>query len=447
MCVLNSKKLELIVTDKLMAEDWQCEYDASYIEALTHKTGNFKQFDVFIVMLKSGLLKTSESIALDLLTVEDLEDLRNKKAINSYPSSRAGQNPNLNKRYLILTYSVEFDRIHYPLPLDYCGPPNPSILQSNIRRLEAEVERLKQKNISLNKSEDGETKKLKEKLNALSDDNAFLTGEVRRLNKLLTKKGNPVKNIQLLQLSVKKLEDRVTYERNRSHQSIAKLKTENIQLTHQVDELKKREKCLKLKLREVSRQICHRGCRRTAPSHYNRDNSAGGRCVAVRHQDSLLFHPVPISNSPTKPQKTRRAHNKFLSSSSSESDSVKATKVESRNILPVTISRKTRSSEKSRNVSEGRSRASSEDSKRRPQTQKSSRNSVKDTTSREAKGENCGVSYDERRGGVRSRDSSLSSRSSSNKSRVSRMSNRGSGDHQTKKRSQTPTAVESSKEG
>lgn len=29
MCVLNSKKLELIVTDKLMAEDWQCEYDAS----------------------------------------------------------------------------------------------------------------------------------------------------------------------------------------------------------------------------------------------------------------------------------------------------------------------------------------------------------------------------------------------------------------------------------
>lgn len=31
----------------------------SDIENLTHKTGNFKQFDIFIAMLKSGLLKVS----------------------------------------------------------------------------------------------------------------------------------------------------------------------------------------------------------------------------------------------------------------------------------------------------------------------------------------------------------------------------------------------------
>lgn len=29
------------------------------IENLTHKTGNFKQFDIFATMLKSGLLKVS----------------------------------------------------------------------------------------------------------------------------------------------------------------------------------------------------------------------------------------------------------------------------------------------------------------------------------------------------------------------------------------------------
>lgn len=29
MCVFSSKKLELTVTDKLMAEDWHCDYDAS----------------------------------------------------------------------------------------------------------------------------------------------------------------------------------------------------------------------------------------------------------------------------------------------------------------------------------------------------------------------------------------------------------------------------------
>ena len=33
-----------------------------------------------------------------------------------------------SKRYLILTYSVEFDRIHYPLPLPYLGKPNPVAL-------------------------------------------------------------------------------------------------------------------------------------------------------------------------------------------------------------------------------------------------------------------------------------------------------------------------------
>lgn len=52
--------------------------------------------------------QTSESISLDLLTFEDLELLRARRADN-------GSNPpvnckNNNRRYLILTYTVEFDR-------------------------------------------------------------------------------------------------------------------------------------------------------------------------------------------------------------------------------------------------------------------------------------------------------------------------------------------------
>lgn len=34
-------------------------------------------------------------------------------------------------------------RIHYPLPLEYTGQPDPMILQSQIKRLEDEVARLK----------------------------------------------------------------------------------------------------------------------------------------------------------------------------------------------------------------------------------------------------------------------------------------------------------------
>lgn len=100
------------------------------IENLTHKTGNYKQFDVFVAMLQSGLLKvtvtflslhqiyidlviknnlqTSESITLDLLTFEDLELLRSRKIDSS--SISAISNKANNRRYLILTYTVEFDR-------------------------------------------------------------------------------------------------------------------------------------------------------------------------------------------------------------------------------------------------------------------------------------------------------------------------------------------------
>lgn len=53
--------------------------------------------------------------------------------------------------------------------MDYCGPPDPGILQNNIRKLEAEVERLKQRNncSNLSKSDLVETKKLQGRLEIL----------------------------------------------------------------------------------------------------------------------------------------------------------------------------------------------------------------------------------------------------------------------------------------
>ena len=40
-----------------------------------------------------------------------------------------------NKRYLILTYAVEFDRVHYPLPLTFDEHPTTDALQKTITRL------------------------------------------------------------------------------------------------------------------------------------------------------------------------------------------------------------------------------------------------------------------------------------------------------------------------
>jgi len=77
------------------------------IEEITRKTGNFKKFSVFMKMLSSSLTQESDSVFVDLLTYNDLEMLKNRKSRK--PSQAAPVKAN-NKRYLILTYAVEFDR-------------------------------------------------------------------------------------------------------------------------------------------------------------------------------------------------------------------------------------------------------------------------------------------------------------------------------------------------
>ncbi|CAL7949611.1 unnamed protein product [Xylocopa violacea] len=230
------RNLELVITDKYTAENWQSSYDAaclfltflcaSYvkvmlrnIENLTHKTGNYKHFDVFVAMLQSGLLKTSESITLDLLTFEDLELLRARKfERNSYSSLGNGTN---NRRYLILTYTVEFDRIHYPLPLEYCGLPNPVILQATIRRLQAEVEKLQSTGIN---------KELQKRIEQLTIANQRLVHE----NHMLKNEGGGLKH---LLGSIKLLENNITKERASFRTQIQKLKAENTALSLKVQQL------------------------------------------------------------------------------------------------------------------------------------------------------------------------------------------------------------------
>uniref|UniRef100_A0A7N5KIJ3 Centrosomal protein CCDC61 n=1 Tax=Ailuropoda melanoleuca TaxID=9646 RepID=A0A7N5KIJ3_AILME len=141
--VVSGQVLELEVEDRMTADQWRGEFDASFIEDLTHKTGNFKQFNIFCNMLESALTQSSESVTLDLLTYTDLESLRNRK-MGGRPGPLASRSAQLNsKRYLILIYSVEFDRIHYPLPLPYQGKPDPVVLQGIIRSLKEELGRLR----------------------------------------------------------------------------------------------------------------------------------------------------------------------------------------------------------------------------------------------------------------------------------------------------------------
>ncbi|KAH9103465.1 hypothetical protein AeMF1_002876 [Aphanomyces euteiches] len=116
---------------------WGAHFPSLYIEELTKKTGNFKRFHTFVNMLISALNHKSESVFIDLLTYSDLELYRKRKMGKSAPMHQAESTSSMhnNKRYLILTYAVEFDRVHYPLPLSFIANPSPDMLKKTIKRL------------------------------------------------------------------------------------------------------------------------------------------------------------------------------------------------------------------------------------------------------------------------------------------------------------------------
>ncbi len=62
--------------------------------------------------LNDFISQTSESVVLDLMTYADLESLRSQKLNGAHRMSTQSTSSQLNsKRYLIMTYTVEFDRL------------------------------------------------------------------------------------------------------------------------------------------------------------------------------------------------------------------------------------------------------------------------------------------------------------------------------------------------
>ena len=105
-------------------------------------------------MLSSAFSKDSDSVLVDLLTYSDLEMLKARKTgrDTSSATSNTTNSKNQLKRYVILTYQSEFDRVHYPLPLAFEDKPNVEAMQRTIKKLRAT-----EANRSLNDSIGGES--------------------------------------------------------------------------------------------------------------------------------------------------------------------------------------------------------------------------------------------------------------------------------------------------
>ncbi|XP_024118722.1 coiled-coil domain-containing protein 61 isoform X4 [Oryzias melastigma] len=240
------------ISDSVTADQWRGEFDPAYIEDLTRKTGNFKQFPIFCSMLESAVRKTSDSVTLDLLTYADLELLRNRKAgVVSRPRAHQQSSALTAKRYLILIYTVEFDRIHYPLPLPYMGKPDPATLQKEIRALRAELSALTTHGV--NKPADLEIQRLRAELAVMKEEKDAMAKALARLQ--MSDSSAPGREDWRMNDVVRALEEQLIKERAKSQRSTSKRCQEQRLLVEQLEELRASECALRVRVKSLTNEL------------------------------------------------------------------------------------------------------------------------------------------------------------------------------------------------
>ena len=94
-------------------------------------------------MLCSAFDNDSHSVTLDLLTSEDLDALRQASGVQPSAPKTETSNGIRSKRYLILTYHGEFDKVHYPMALTFSDVEDAGELKRTIVKLRDEIEQLR----------------------------------------------------------------------------------------------------------------------------------------------------------------------------------------------------------------------------------------------------------------------------------------------------------------
>ncbi|XP_061559392.1 centrosomal protein CCDC61 isoform X2 [Phycodurus eques] len=242
------------ISDSKTADQWKGEFDPAYIEDLTRKTGNFKQFPIFCSMLESAMRKTSDSVTLDLLTYADLELLRNRKAgVVGRPRGHPQSCALTAKRYLILIYTVEFDRIHYPLPLPYIGKPDPAALQKEIRTLRAELSALTSRGVD--KSAEVEIHRLRAELALMKEEKEAIGKVLERLQLGGSACTSGGRQDRRGGDAVRTLEEQLLKERAKNQHSASKRCQEHRLLMEQLDELRASECTLRLHVKSLTNEL------------------------------------------------------------------------------------------------------------------------------------------------------------------------------------------------
>ncbi|KAK9916460.1 hypothetical protein WJX75_002849 [Coccomyxa subellipsoidea] len=293
---------------------WRGHFSSTNIEDITARAGSFKKGAVFFKMLQSALAQESASVHVDVLTYSDLASVQAQPG--SASSGAPGRNilPS-NKRYLILTYTSEFDCTHYPFPLAH--------VEHSDRRHLKEVD--PHANPSRAQRGSGGGPELHLELARLRDENSILRKELTLAKAVRSPQpdGAPgdfqaaeaVKEIQLLRqecaaqqqrldmAQAELAEERSAHRRDmrRKNKELAETQEEVVRLKEQVRELrvKCREACLQA---DSSRQRglarLSLGPRQPFSTHTDREDASWDGRRRPAAQSASVSMPTSRANSP-----------------------------------------------------------------------------------------------------------------------------------------------------
>lgn len=113
----------------------------------------------------------------------DLEVLKSQMTRQAGANPLYPKIPKNNKRYLILTYSSEFDRVHYPLPLAFEENPDVERLKDIIKDLRVKLDRQSQVRIGDQDEDVRDTVHLRTECTALKEENILLKRQLEGIYK------------------------------------------------------------------------------------------------------------------------------------------------------------------------------------------------------------------------------------------------------------------------
>jgi hypothetical protein len=118
---------------------WKGNFESKYIEEMSSKAGSHKSFPIFIKMLFTGFSKQSDGVKIDLIGANNIEQMRSNRNDNLNTSNLSNTTVSdfakSQKKYLIISYSSEFEKVNFPLPLSFITNPPTEIVKRTIDRL------------------------------------------------------------------------------------------------------------------------------------------------------------------------------------------------------------------------------------------------------------------------------------------------------------------------